>query len=185
MTRPRFIPDIIRDIVFKVDAEMSAKTNGTRVFFDYGHYREIVKNLEIKDGSITMKDEKYPLVWLVMDFVEEIYPESHIYARVNLQLFIIDFTTVNRSMDQRRDEVYLRTLYPIYEELIRQFSECDEVVDAPLSYLPHTKIDRPFWGKPDQEGNNLSDFLNDYVDAIQIKDMVLNIRPVACVNLDI
>ena len=58
MVKP-FLPDIIKDIVARVDASFSARaTDPFDVFFDKGLLQQVIK-------SVNKADENFPLVWLV------------------------------------------------------------------------------------------------------------------------
>jgi hypothetical protein len=171
----QFIPDIIAQVVASANTVLSNRLDDPfEVYYDFGHEFEIIKNLVAKDGAPSLKDKKYPLVWLVMDFEEEILPKSHIYSSVALQMIICVPSSQNYTMQERRDKSFLPRLYPIYEELINQLCESKLFVGHPVKEIPHIKIDRPFWSGPDKKGE--ANPLQDIVDAIQIKNLNLKIK---------
>ena len=168
----QYIPDLVRDVVAKV-----ATTLQTQVYYDYGHYSEVVKNMDEKDKSYTNK-AKYPLVWLVMDFEETMGGKSGDYAELNLQLIIATDTNAEYTMQERRDKSYLPVLYPIYAELLNQFS-LSKVFKTAYK-ISHTKIDRPYWGVQSGLGNGTGNLFNDFIDAIQIKNLKVNVKEKIC-----
>lgn len=164
----QFIPDLVGEVVAKTSTAI-----GKDVYYDYGHYQEVVKNLDEKDKSIVNK-AKYPLVWLVMDFEERMSSKSGAYAEVDLQLIIAIDTSVTYTMQDRRDINFLPVLYPLYAELLNQFS-INKSFSNPY-FMEHTKIDRPYWGVQSGLGNGTANLFNDFIDAIQIKGLRLNVN---------
>ena len=175
--KTQFIPDVIGSAVEKVDTAIFAK-HSFRVFFDFGHYQEVTKNLTVKGKSISQKGERYPLVWLVMDFEERHGLNPDTYADVNLHLIIAMPTNNNYTMEQRRDEVFVPKLYPIYQELLTQISKSKSFGMPKLEMIEHTKIDRPYWGGQDSMGNGTVNLFNDFIDAIEIKNLRLRIKQI-------
>lgn len=168
----QYIPDLVGEVVAKV-----ATTMKQEVYYDYGHYSEVVKNLDEKDKSITNK-AKYPLIWLVMDFEEGMNGKTGDYAELSLQLIIATDTSADFTMQERRDKSYLPILYPIYAELLNQFSNHRSFNGA--YNTPHTKIDRPYWGVQSGLGNGTGNLFNDFIDAIQIKNFKVNVKRKIC-----
>lgn len=167
----QFIPDVFEKLMPSV-----IQKYGSTVYYEYGHYREIVKNLTLKEGNVE-KPKKYPLVWLVMDFEEKHGQALSVYASSKFNIIIAMDSTANRTMKQRRDEVYVTVLLPIYEALIDSILESPDIKTLGTD-LKHTSILRPYWGKQDQFGNGEVNLFNDIVDAIQIKDLELNIKDI-------
>src|SRR5687768_3549029 len=102
---PQYIPDIFKVIVARVSAAIeAAQTNPTKVFFDHGHYRRVCQNLSWKDNSISEKDKKYPLIWMVTDFDEHMGEHPGDYVRTTgLQFIIAAATNPDWTMEERRD----------------------------------------------------------------------------------
>lgn len=179
----QYIPDIFAAIVTKVSTTMQAlPVKPYPVFFDFGHYREVTKNLKWKDDSHTLKDKKYPLIWLVMDFDESMGESPADYARLKgLQFIIANATNPTWTMRERRDNNFLPYLYPVFAEFIRQITDSVELGMPPESKLQFTKTDRPYWGgSQDTLGNNQANLFNDFIDAIQIRNFKLNIKQKMC-----
>jgi hypothetical protein len=75
------------------------------------------------------------------------------------------------------DKNFLPTLYPMYEEFMYQLSNCGFFACVNAESIPHEKIDRPYWGVADANGNGAANFWNDKIDAIQIRKMQLFVNP--------
>jgi hypothetical protein len=176
---PQFIPDLFGAVVGAVDAVFSTRSaDPFRVYYDFGHYAEVTKNLVEKDSSITKKNTKFPLIWLVTDFVENMGSgNDNYYAQASpLTIFIAVSTDVNYSGTQRRDKSFLPRLYPIYAELLNQLS--DSSAFGMPQILPHLKIDRPYWGTQDAQGNGTANMFGTYCDAIEIKNVKLSVNKI-------
>lgn len=165
----QFIPDVFSGLMPTIIDKV-----GFDVFFEFGHYREIVRNQTMKSGNPN-KPQRYPLLWLVMDFEEHHGKYSAVYAEGDFQIIIAMDTTADRTMQQRRDEVFLPILYPIYEALVQVILDTPKIVTIGTD-LKHTKTDRPYWGGQDGYGNGEVNLFNDHIDAIQIKLPQLKIK---------
>lgn len=172
----QWLPELFAEVVTKVSAVTNAGADPFPVFFDYGHYNEVVKNLNIKKGSISSKANRYPLIWLIMDFEERKGKTLGVYAELNANLLIAVPTNTNYTMGQRKEKVFLPRLYPIYEQLLRQISKSPAFRMPPIDRIEHTKIDRPYWGGQDRMGMGDANLFEDFIDAVQIKNMKLFVR---------
>jgi len=176
------IPKLFESIAEAVNVALSSRAvDPFPVYFDYGHYNEVVKNLTEKDGSITQKDNKYPLIWLVMDFVEKFGINETGYCSLpDLQILIVTDTKVNMTTRERIEQVFIPKLYPIYEELKYQIIYSGLFTNMTEDTIDHEKIDRPYWGGQDSNGNGTANLFNDHVDAVQLRRLKLEVDPVAC-----
>lgn len=172
MSSSIFIPGLFEQIVAKVQARLS-----TPVFFDYGHYVEVTRNLTQKDASITQRDKKYPLIWMVMDFVERYGDINYDYCQLpDLQFIIAVPTTAAMTTRDRIDKNFKPVLYPIYDAFKEEILESGMFSNA--DPLDHEKIDRPYWGGQDNMGNGTVNLFNDFIDAIQIRRLKLNVNEI-------
>ena len=172
MTSPIFIPDLFSTIVKKV-----ATAIGYPVYFDYGHYNEVTRNLTQKDRSISQRDKKYPLIWLVMDYIEEFGELDYEYCRLpDLQFIIAVPTSAAKTTSDRITDNFKTILYPIYVEFKNQIQQSGYFNNA--DPLKHEKIDRPYWGGQDTLGNGQANLFNDFIDAIQLRRVVLNVNEI-------
>lgn len=166
-------PDIFRGVVSRINVP------GIPVYFDYGHYKEVAKNLHFKDGELSQKDRKYPLVWLVMDFDEDINTFPGVYSQPTFQLIIATITEPEWSMDERYANSFDRYLYPVYNQLVQQITKEASFGLPPEATLGHRKTDRPYWGGDETPGGagDKPNMFNDFIDAIQIRNLKLKIYP--------
>lgn len=158
-----WIPDLFKEVVSNVSIAL-----GKPVYFDYGRHPEVQRNLLKKDKQPSLKDKKFPLVWLVMDFLEDYQASSRVAELPNLSIWILERTKPDYKMDERRDNTFVPTLYPIYEELLKQFSKSASFMMP--SKIPHNKTDRAYWG-----GDNKNMF-SDYIDAVEISGLKLSVK---------
>jgi hypothetical protein len=168
----QYIPDLVGEVVAKTAMALQKE-----VYYDWGHYSEVVKNLDEKDKSITNK-AKYPLIWLVLDTDEQMGRPSGVYAELSLQFIIATDTSANYTMQERRDNSFLPVLYPIYSELLNQFSRSSDF--GMPARIEHTKTDRPYWGVQGGIGNGSANLFNDFIDAIQLKNFKVNVKRKLC-----
>jgi len=179
------IPDLFKAVVSKVDeALFSRAVDPFHVYFDYGHVTEVTRNLTQKDLSISQKNKKYPLIWLVMDFEEEAGTIDDNYCNLPaLQLFLCMPSRAEISTDERMQLNFFPRLYPMYIELLNQIDASGYFnLLNPLN-IPHKRILRPYWdGK---EGTGLSNYFNDFIDAIQIRNLTLQVNESVCDEFNI
>ena len=177
MSGLQVIPDIFAEVVARVNAVTSAKAiDPFDVYFDFGSYSEVQKKLIIKDNSITMKDLKYPLIWLVQPFSEKMHPTLGCYASIAPNILILDQTKPDATTQERYSETgrFTLRLYPILEELLKQLSKTPALYQIPLAKIQFVKTDYPYWGS-DGEAMNYNLF-TDFIDAIELKDLKLNVN---------
>ena len=146
-------------------------------FYMYGHRLEISKRLLAKDKDKVFKYQKYPLIALRMDIAETV--SNGIWSH-SLNILILNYTNKGWNAEERMANIFIPVLYPIYERFML------ELQNSPLffwsgnqDYPEHTKIDRPFWGIENQEGN-VRNIFNDPIDAIEIIGLKLNQRVRNC-----
>lgn len=169
------IPDVFESIVSKVSSKLNKA-----IYFSYGHYADVILELKQKDESITQKSNKYPLVWLVMDYVEKHNPKSfNLQCELNnLQFLISTPTEINRTIRQRMEENIVPILYPIYNEFMLQIANSIYFKECTVGKIEHEKIDRPYWGGGSGlDGSNATaNLFNEYIDAIQIRGLSLSLK---------
>lgn len=179
------IPGLFSQIAANVDSVLSARDDaGFSVFYDFGHYQEVLKNLIIQDKAVTKK-KKFPLIWLVMDFTERYGPSINGYCVLpKIDLLIAMPTKPSLSTSERINQNFTPFLYPIYEELLRQIASSSLFLEQSVKELAHEKIDRPYWGMQDVSGNGTANLFNDFIDAIQIRGLQLTVNQARCVAIE-
>lgn len=177
----QYIPEIFQGIVTNVSASLQLLPTPITVYFDYGHYREVANKILEKDRGVASKETKYPIIWLVMDYVESYGNSLAEACRLpNLQIIIATPTEATHDVAQRMEENFKPILYPIYDELLSQIAASHRFNNNVVSKIKHEKIDRPYWGGQDSYGNGTANLFNDYIDAIQIRNLELSLKNKFC-----
>ncbi len=137
-------------------------------YYMYGHRREIANRLLEMDEDRVLKYKKYPLVALRLDIPEE-HEDGIIKFRLNIA--IVMRTDQNWNAEERYPLVLKPVLYPLYESFLRNFKTAGLFMwEGDQSEPPHTKLDRPYWGIEEGEGN-VANIFNDPLDAIELIDL--------------
>ena len=155
----------------EIDALFHPSLAGLVPFYLYGHRLDIANRLLLKNMDSVYKEQKYPLIALIMDFPEVI---SNGMANYNLHLAILHLTESTYTIEDRYTKVFKPVLYPLYLLLMEQLRKVGKFTwPGDQGYPPHTKTDRPFWGKVYEQGN-ASYIFNDRLDALEISDLKIN-----------
>lgn len=174
MITVQVIPNLLEELVAKAANKLNRE-----IFFDKGHYNEVVRNLTMKVDS-PAKPKRYPLVWLVMDMKETLNPRLGIYADIDVHLIFAMDTDINYTLDQRVTNNFIPVLYPIFQELLNQIEDCSFFNNSLNSLMKCEKWDRPYWGGQDSQGNGQANIFNDFIDAIQVKSLRLSVKKQFC-----
>lgn len=159
-------------------AEFDQFFRGNPCQYLFGHRLDINNQLLRQQGNKDKKEQRYPLIALFLDIEEPVIKGVINYK---LNLVIVAKTSPNDSAVQRYQDTktFKTVLYPLYNAFMGSLSDSGlfmwpEVADRPK----HSKIDRPFWGKAvtDELGVKQTDanIFNDFLDAIQIKNLEIN-----------
>lgn len=168
-----YLPDILRGVVSRVDEVFSdaIRVDRFNVFFDSGVYSQVAKNIYKQDASDT-----YPLVWLVMNFVEDRGRDYSVYADVSCQVIIAMPTKKDYTQLERDELIFKPRLIPIYAEFMRQLS-VDSWLQTPLiNRIQHQRILRPYWGGADVNGPDTKNLFDSFIDAISINNLQIKIK---------
>lgn len=160
-----YIVDIVKDLVAKVAIDLS-KT----IYYTYGPISEIIQNLKMMTDNYGTADLKYPLVALLTDIDESKGINSDVYAEVDLNILIFTLTDPLYIAPQRTEYSFKPILHPIYESLLDQIDQSNQIISLPNCEIPHNKIDHYKWGK-----DTIPEFA-DHIDCTEIKNMNLTIR---------
>jgi hypothetical protein len=167
MTASKYIVDIIGNVVASI-------RTGETPYYLYGHPIEVVNTLSEWTKSPTLKMKKFPLIVLFQDFEEQKGKHQSINSSVSLNMVICMNTLPSYKSHDRYDATFKTVLYPLYDLFISKLATCGYFHNASESLISHVKIDRVFWGKSGLNGNTANAF-NDYIDAIEIKNLDLDI----------
>lgn len=186
MTEVLNIPELFRNLVTRVDLKTFARAIPFHTYFDYGRYLEIDKRLIQKGLSAAAKSKRFPLVWLVIPFTKSFPALGDMQVR-RMQIIICNVTKPNSTTPDRFNENFTNYLWPIYTELMNQISISGYFSNVGENF-PHDLIEQPFWdgketgqvGNTNLGTNEAANMFNDYVDAIQLKNIQLDINLQTC-----
>ena len=134
-------------------------------YYIFGHRVEIGNRLLEKEQDSKSKLQKYPLIALRLDILENI---SGNVSDVELSLAIMEYTDENYYTKDRYDNIIIPILDPIYADFISALSDHNDI--STVGPIDHTRIDRPFWGTEGPTGNEENIF-SDPLDAIEIQNL--------------
>ena len=182
--KPLYIVDLIGDIITNVSSDVLAELqavdqNIQAVNYFYGHPKEITETLAQFDQSDTLWAKKYPCVCLFQDFRESTGKQVGIASEVNLHLIIAMSTDPNYKAAERYANNFKPVLYPIYYSFLNNIMKSVDTLTASQNLIPHTKIDRVYWGKTGLYGSD-GNIFNDRLDAIEITDLNLKFYQPVC-----
>lgn len=154
-----------------IEAVVTSMQIAGEPYFTFGHRKEIANELTNKDADPVFKKQKYPLILLAMDVPETTQVGG--LVRYKLNLAIVDYTDKNYTIRDRYSNVITPILQPLYVRFMIALRRSGLFI-YPLGNVngwpKHVKIDRPFWGTQDSNGN-VKQMLNDPLDAIEIIDL--------------
>lgn len=150
-----FVVDIFKDVFQNVMEE-----TGIYINYVFGDVLDIVKNLQDKDGSETLKDTKYVLAALYMPFVER-RGVTGLYADVNIRrITLATLTNEDDEPPARYDKTFRSVLYPVYESFLYYFAKSQFISSKDPNTIVHTKMD--------VMGTIKISGINDFVDSINL-----------------
>jgi hypothetical protein len=169
------IVDFIGSVVNKTSLSVQ-KGIGKPVFYFFGHTMEINNTLSSYSATDEFRNQKYPAIFLIMDFAEKRDTKPDVEVETMLQLLIVAESAKDDRAADRYEKVFKPVLYPIYETFIKKL-QCDSRTWTPLSGLiSHEKIDRPLIsGLQVKVVNGTKNLFNDCLDAIEIANLQLTI----------
>lgn len=181
MSVPIYIPDIIGECVKATEKVVlpklvMANRDIAALNYQFGHPKEIDINLFQMGGAPEFSYLKYPMVWLVTDFAEQKGGQVDFYEVTRLRIIIATMTRGTMKGYERLAQIFKPILYPIYNELLNQISSHPAVHTQSVATLQHTKWDRYYWGSQPMSQNAM----NDYLDAIEIENLTLQINNQYC-----
>lgn len=157
------------DIVSDSDPPATGTYKSLEPFFMFGHRREISNRLLMKDKDNVFKYQKYPLFALRLPIIEDVEQDVH---DVSLNIAILEYTSKNYRAQERYDNVITPILVPLYNEFLQKVQDSFELMD--LGLPDHQKVDRPFYGVNELEGN-VKYIFNDPLDGIELIDLELKL----------
>jgi hypothetical protein len=165
-----YIVEEMEAVVAKVNTALTAAGFGTTpVYYMYGHPKEIANRLQELSNSPTEGHKKFPLIILFTDITID---RSLIgfYGSTSLRMLIANFTLPEYTSVQRTDINFKPILHPIKKELLNQIDR-----HARFTYedeLTYKETDMYYYGSRINDSN----VFNDRIDAIELRDIKLNIK---------
>jgi len=144
-------------------------------YYEYGHPLDVINKLKQKDTHSSLKFKKYPLIALFQDFTENMgYNQTMRSSAEGLNIVICTNTRAELNAEERYNLNFRTILYPLYDLLIKHLVLSHEFLNTDPGLIPHQKIDRLYWGRSGLYGNE-GNIFNDYIDAIEIQNLQLDL----------
>jgi hypothetical protein len=175
MKESKYIVDIIGQIVESIRGTYDPPAglpNGSP-FYLYGHPLEVINTLSEWTKNPTKKFQKFPLIILFTDIEESKGLHQGINSEVKLEVIICTATKPEYKSTERTEITFKPVLYPLYDLFIAELANSGYFMES-NDLVPHTMTPRYYWGKSGLYGNTANMF-NDYIDAIEIKNLQLTI----------
>ncbi len=133
---------VLVDIIGEVVSAMQVPD--LTVHYEAGTSFQIIKSLSDFDNSVTQKDDKYPLVALILPVREK--RGLDFYATVTIPRIVI--ATLTRYTDDVKKKyqtggTFKSILYPCYNEFLRCLAKHKNVLGQDTNSFRHDKLDNP------------------------------------------
>jgi len=172
--------DIIRDIVTKTEAAVLAELQLANsliqaVNFVPGTPIEMTDVLDTMAKQPSLEMKTFPLFGLFIPIIENKGTEIGIDGVEGIKICIAMTSNPTIRTPERMTKNFKPILYPIYYEFLNQLSLDKRLLKTDNNGFKHRKIDWPYY---DPESNKNA--FNNFVDAIEIKDLELKIKLSNC-----
>lgn len=174
MSEPIYIVEEIAAVVAKVNQGLYLEGfQYLPVYYKYGHPKEIAKRLQELTNSPTEAHKKFPLIILFTDITIE-KDTPGFYGSARLRMLVANITQPQLISEERTEQNFKPVLHPIKDELIKQIG-----LHGQFTYeeeLTYDETDMYFYGSQINDKN----IFNDYIDAIELKNIRINIKNKIC-----
>jgi hypothetical protein len=165
-----YIVEEMEAIVAKVNTALTAASFATTpVYYMYGHPMEIANRLQELSNSPTEGHKKFPLIILFTDITID-KSILGFFGSTSLRMLIANFTLAEYTSVQRTDINFKPILHPIKKELIKQIERHGQFTYE--NELTYKETDMYYYGSQINDKN----IFNDRIDAIELRDIKLNIK---------
>ena len=164
------VVDMVR-VGFTFDETFDKYSKG-QLYFMYGHRSEINRRLAVKSKGQKTKFEKFPLIALRADMESD---EDGGLSNYKLNVAIFTATDRNLNAEERTTQIFKPVLLPLYESFLLNLRKSGLFVWKGHYRPKHTKVERPFWGTPSEEGT-VKQIFDDPVDCIELIGLELTKR---------
>lgn len=162
---------IVDDIKTVVDAMKAGSIATNPPFYQWGRRAEIAAILAAMDKQVDRKNQKYPVVALILDTDEKV----EALTQWDLTIVIATISKTTLTSKERYDTTIRPILVPLYEQFLQALKRSGlfSWTGSTQHYPPHVRTIRPYWGTPSAEKNDRL-ILEDPLDAIEITDLKIN-----------
>lgn len=173
MANDIIIVDHMKEVVAAVSTSLQQKGFGMPVYYMYGHPAEITKRLQELTKSPGNSNKKFPLVVLFTDITID-HSTPGFYGSTNLHLLICNLTSKDYTSPERTEKNFIPILHPIKNELLLQLQRHPGFTwpEEPT----YQETDCYYYGSQANDSN----IFNDKVDAIELKNVRINLYEELC-----
>lgn len=150
-----------------ITADVKTALGLSVLHYEHGHILEIVQTIETMAADPVSQATRFPLIALYQDF-DEMRGKKLASYEASFHLIIAINTLNTYKAAERMTNNFIQTLYPIYDQLLISIAKSGYFRETNWRKIEHTKTDRMYWGK-----NGVA---NDFIDAIEIANLNLNIN---------
>jgi hypothetical protein len=167
----KLVVEILQEVVTKVALTIPG------VRFEYGHPSDIAATLAAYSATAEYRIQKFPLIGLLLDFPQSKGTRPDVQTSPRLNLFIATSTTATFTPVQRTENSFKPVLYPIRDEFFKQLGKHPLILKPEANQWNYQQVDRYQWGKGGLTyyENGKENAFNDYIDAIEITGLELDI----------
>lgn len=137
--------------------------------YHYGHLMELRNRFRGITENPTYKFEQFPAIILVQDIQEKLMDID--YRRdATLRLFILTDSKQEYSSVDRYTYTFEPILYPLEALFIKHLKLSNYIQAFDNGY---TRYDRLYWGRVENAEGTATNIFNDFIDAIEIENLVI------------
>lgn len=160
---------------FKLAVASMRDTSEGPPYFYIGHRKDVNGQLKDKNRRAN-KDQKYPAIVLPMDIN---YVVEDGFVKYDISVWLLGLSKDAYTTEKRLELVFTPVLQPLYANLMKALVKSIFQWSGDQVAPPHNAFDRYYIGTQNSEGNNPKLF-DDPLDAIEIRDLKLNIPTKIC-----
>lgn len=148
----------------------------SQLHYMHGPVQELYETLAQMQEGQTTPAKRWPLVWLVEDITQTRNTPDGFYASLRLRVVIAFPTKATYKSAEREAAVFVPILRPVYWNLLNAISRTGAFNRPLVEQIPHKMTERKRWGNDEKT----ADALTQFVDAIDIEDLELNVTYEYC-----
>lgn len=175
-----YLPDIFQAITGRVSDKMNDPSNPDPfpVFFEKGIYSQVGRDLialkqSRADNNLPLP---FPLVWFVMNYTQTRGDNGTLWGEAKVRLLLFMPTLNTYTQQEREDNTFKPRLLPLYDNYMQEVLTDKNFQFAGSNRVKHSPIIRPYWGGGDTNGADTPNLFGQFVDAIDIQGLQLQIK---------